>query len=740
MSAKLLSGFGASHSEKSRPYTTIDLAGIRALIDAPVCVDKLQAQWFIPSTLPTRTFKEQEMRGEFWMLWADLDENPPSLEAVADLIGPLECDYEIYTSRSATKELPKCRILIPLARPLSGTRWKFCQEILNDFLEVGGAIPDRSNERCAQLCFLPNRGAYFDSRSVRTGTHLDPESIWANALAKKGEVIARKEEEVRQRREAARARKASFKNGDSPSLIQAFNEAYLIEDILLRADYDQCGNRFRHPLSESGSFSASVKDDRVYTFSTSDPLYSNGQGAHDAFSAYTVLFAQGDVKQALQMAGDQMVFINGESWNSVQRREYFQEQQKEAFANAAESESTAATCDEPFSLDRFTLNGQSAQLEAQMLDDTFILGRIAIYGQSTAIYAPPNAGKTLITLALIVEGIEAGAVDGDKLYYINADDNFKGLVSKLKIAEQYGFKMIAPHFSAFKLDEFCNYLMKLVDGKSARGVVVILDTVKKFTDIMDKRVSTNFGKVIRAFVQAGGSVIMLAHVNKHRNEENKVVAAGTSDLIDDADCAYTLDTAEERQGIYLATFENKKSRGDVELSVAYRFHRHSGQSYEHLLSSVKRITGEELVESNRQKDLQISLEKNRELIHVLRSVMRDGFTLKGDIVKEAVERTGYGKDRFRKILFAHTGDRLGLGHFWTLTVGEKNAHYYRLLDSDDDLLGPDILADSESERIQLRGCSVHSIITLENTPRQRKLENSENWENRTVVHLRVGTP
>ena len=736
MSPSFVSGFGASHSEKSHPYTTIDLAGIRALVDTPACVDKLQAQWFIPSTLPTRTFKEQELRGDFWMLWADLDQAPPGLDAVADLLSLLKVDYEIYTSRSATQELPKCRILIPLAAQLSGARWRFFQEILNDLLERGNAIPDRTNERCGQLCFLPNRGSYYDTRVMRTGTHLDPESVWASDIAKKVEAITRKEEELRQRREDARARKATIKNGDSPSLIEAFNGAYLVEDILLRAGYDQCGDRFRHPLSESGSFSASVKDDRVHTLSTSDPLYSNGHGAHDAFSAYTVLFAHGEVKQALQMAGDQMVLINGEPWNSVQRREYFNEQQKEAFAKADTTESIQTTQDEPFSLDRFTLNGQSAQLEAQMLDDTFILGRIAIYGQSTAIYAPPNAGKTLITFALIVEGIKAGAIDGDKLYYINADDNFKGLVSKLKIAEQYGFKMIAPHFSEFKLDEFCNYLMKLVDDRSARGVVVILDTVKKFTDIMDKRVSTNFGKVIRAFVQAGGSVIMLAHVNKHRNEDNKVVAAGTSDLIDDADCAYTLDTAEERQGIYLATFENKKSRGDVELSVAYRFHRFSGQSYEHLLSSVKPITGEELVESNRQKDLLTSFEKNRELIQVLRGVIRDGFTLKGDIVKEAVERSGYGKDRFRKVLFTHAGDQMGPGYCWTVKVGEKNAHYYQLLD-DDWLLEQDILAPLEPKCIQLRGCNVSSIITLENTPGQRKLEDSENSENRTGLYLSV---
>jgi len=746
MSAQLLSGFGAHHSEKSRPYATIDLAGIRALVDAPPSVDKLAAQWLIPSTLLTRTFQEQEEDGEFWMLWADLDKEPLGLDRLAALMAPLACDYEIYSSRSATVESPKCRVLIPLNRPLTGSAWRLAQEVLNDTLEAGGAIPDRANERCGQLCFLPNRGAFYEVRSRRLGEYFDPMVFWGAGIEAKQTVLQEAEQAVRERRQLALARKASLSPRTTPSLIDAFNQAYPVEEILLCAGYAQRGARFRHMGSESGSYSASIQDGRVHTLSTSDPLYSSGQGAHDAFSAFSVLFAGGDTATALRLAGDEWLRIGDESWNAVQRREY-------AIAHAPEpidctqmlinsqqplaTVTAVASNDAKFTLDRFALNGQSSAMEAQMLEDAFILGRLAILGQSTAIYAPPNAGKTLLTLSLLIEGITAGTVNPENVYYINADDTFKGLVTKLKLAERHGFKMLAPHHKDFKLEEFCAYLLRLVADQTARGVIVVLDTVKKFTDIMDKRASTNFGKVVRSFIQAGGSVIMLAHVNKHRDEDNKVIAAGTSDIIDDVDCAYTLDAEEQAYGVYLATFENKKSRGDVQSKATYRYERHSGQQYEELLASVKAITDTELNQSNQAREIHQSQQANGELISILVGIMQEGIALKGEIVKEAVALSDYGKDKVRQVLRIHTGEYFLMGHYWTMTVGEKNAQSYALLkeyqkpikQSNADLQAVEQPESENSESTRKQPKPLENTKTAESGENEESAETTENEEN-----------
>ena len=80
----------------------------------------------------------------------------------------------------------------------------------------------------------------------------------------------------------------------------------------------------------------------------------------------------------------------------------------------------------PFDLSNFALNGRSSAMKKQMMEDKFILDGIAILGQWTVIYAPPNAGKTLITLRMLIDSINKGVIESSDIYYINADDNYNG--------------------------------------------------------------------------------------------------------------------------------------------------------------------------------------------------------------------------------------------------------------------------------------------------------------------------
>ncbi len=174
--AKFVSGEGQYHTdepgkENRRPYSVVTLADIREMVDCPPSVPKAKGRWFIPSTHLSRGKDQQIARGEYWMLWADLDTDPKPIDTVDEVVGGILafCDYEIYTSRSANVDRQKCRILVPLAAPLKPSEWVACQRQLNDDLEAAGLVPDRVNERLQQLCFLPNRGEFYASRSLRTG-------------------------------------------------------------------------------------------------------------------------------------------------------------------------------------------------------------------------------------------------------------------------------------------------------------------------------------------------------------------------------------------------------------------------------------------------------------------------------------------------------------------------------------------------------------------------------------------
>ena len=88
---------------------------------------------------------------------------------------------------------------------------------------------------------------------------------------------------------------------------------------------------------------------------------------------------------------------------------------------------------------------------------------MAILGQWTVIYAAPNCGKTLLAIWHLAESIKLGVVQPSKIFYVNADDTFRGMTEKLSYAEQHGFEMLVPGhkgFEASMVRKIMNGLMK----------------------------------------------------------------------------------------------------------------------------------------------------------------------------------------------------------------------------------------------------------------------------------------
>ena len=591
---KFCSGFGATQTDKNGPLPTLTWNDVTCLVDCPQDVDKPKAQWLIPSTLLKRQAKAQEAEGEYWMLWADIDESPPTIAKLAETIEGLikGCCFEIYTTKSATVGKPKSRVLIPLDQPLNCLEWQLCQQALNDELKLSGIKPDISNEKSAQLLFLPNRGEHYEVSSNRTGPYFDPLEAFSSEVAAKKKGIEAKELAVADGIKNAQLKRSERLTQGFESPIDAFNAAYPVEGVLLQAGYDQRGDQFRHPSSESGSFSASVKDKRVHALSSTDPLNTHGNGAHDAFSAFTVLFHNGDTSDAIKEACESL--LNG--WN----------EDKEMSANINVFDDGESPLEQLRSL---AANGNSKVMKQQMLDDKFVLAGIALLGQWTTIYAAPSSGKTLLTLKMLIQQVVAGEIIADNIHYVNADDNFKGAVEKLELLEPHAIRKLIPNQKGFSVDEFTKLMTDLIAENQAMGQIIVLDTLKKFTDLMDKKASTGFGKLARAFVGVGGTIITLAHTNKNRNEDGGRVFGGTSDIVDDCDCAYILDVTDpDANNKYRVTFTNIKSRGNVEQKVTFTFSKPKGCTYADLLNSVERLDGLAVEESNRAAGLSKDIE------------------------------------------------------------------------------------------------------------------------------------
>ena len=334
---------------------------------------------------------------------------------------------------------------------------------------------------------------------------------------------------------------------------------------------------------------------------------------------------------------------------------------------------------EPFSLDKFSLNGQLDEMRKKMLDDKFVLGQMAIYGQATVFYAPPNAGKTLLTLKLLIDGIESGAITGSDVFYVNADDNYKGLVNKGGLAEKHGFNMLSPGHNGFESKKFLEYLSRMVKEDSAKGKIIILDTLKKFTELMDKKAASDFMKVGREFIANGGTLILLAHTNKKRDAEGKVVFGGTSDIVDDVDCAYMLDAM--KAGPFDTTrtvlFENIKSCGDVVKSAGYSYLM-SAQSYDELIKSVQPIIEEEAAAAKLSDIFNHQLEKDAPVIAAVIEAIEQSINSKLGLVDYVHKTTGSSKKVINAVLTTYDGNNRHK-HKWQSLPGDKNAKVYSLL-------------------------------------------------------------
>ena len=566
---KVTSGIGQYHTnepdqtqpkKKLTPYLAIDWLEIQDRVDHPESVEKTQGQWLIPSTLPRRNAKAQEADGLFHLLWADLDKAPPSIPELAVILEGFigEADYEIYNTRSATEANQKARILIPVTDPLSSYEFKLLQQVLNDKFSAVGIEPDPANLGCSQVCYLPNAGAIYSSASRRDGKQLDPVIKWAKELC----YLCDKQDEQQAvlleatQRAVERRSALTLSNTVDPvkRLIGTFDQGYTPHELMLNCIYDQDGDSFRHPNSESGNYTATVRLDdqgvwRVNTLSTSDPLYTAGAGAHDAFSVFTVLYHGGDKKAAMIDAGDNWLTIGCESYNQAVQREY--QQKKDAsvpkidvteLLNPKVTSTVSAITDQATQADQvplaFKLVSAGEVMTREINFDWQIKGlfECRTYGQ---IFGATGSGKSFVVLDMaycIAAGIDYHGHEtkqGNVVYICG--EGFSGLNRRLKALQgKYNQDIGNNFFISEQPGAFMDATVtsNVCEAVKAVGDVslVIIDTLHRNMGDGDENSSSDFGKFLRnidTFLKPLGVTVLIIH---HSGHEATTRSRGTSSI------------------------------------------------------------------------------------------------------------------------------------------------------------------------------------------------------------------
>lgn len=342
--------------------------------------------------------------------------------------------------------------------------------------------------------------------------------------------------------------------------------------------------------------------------------------------------------------------------------------------NAAKNQSKNSQV-KTFPLDKYSLLGQSSELEKLSFAQVHILGELAILGQSTVLYAWPNTGKTLLVIYLLIESIKQGKINPSKLYYINVDDDLSGVIQKNSYAEEYGFHMLAEGHMNFTASDFLDLMSDMTANNQANGVIVVLDTLKKFANLMDKVNSTKLTKVVRGFVMKGGTVIALAHANKKPDSEGKPIFTGTTDILDDFDCAYRMYPINGDAELTTVEFDNIKRRGDVASIAAYSYSKENRISYTERLMSVQLVD-----ESTRcEQKLAEAIKSDAEVISVVSACISEGINTKMGLADAVSDRSGISKRNAIRVIERYTGTDI-LIHKWSFSVAARGAKIFTMLD------------------------------------------------------------
>jgi hypothetical protein len=239
--------------------------------------------------------------------------------------------------------------------------------------------------------------------------------------------------------------------------------------------------------------------------------------------------------------------------------------------------------------------------------------------------------------------------------------------------------MLTEGYNNFSANKFLATIKEMTENGDARGVIIILDTLKKFTDLMDKRGSTEFAKVLRAFSLKGGTVIGLAHTNKNADMDGNPIHAGTSDIPEDFDCCYLMKTVEGESDKTVVEFTNIKKRGNVDLSTAYSYSSEQGLSYDELLKSVEKVDAEELEPLKQQAEMK----SDSEITDIITALINAGTNTKMELVRATAERAKISRKNATKIIEKYTltgsWDDAPVQYLWEFKVGERGAKIYESL-------------------------------------------------------------
>ncbi len=297
------------------------------------------------------------------------------------------------------------------------------------------------------------------------------------------------------------------------------------------------------------------------------------------------------------------------------------------------------------------------ELDDMEIKEVDIVDGVFFMGQVLSIVARPNGGKTL----LAQHWASIMAQNGYRVIYIYEDADMNGYRMASMRGEEFGYSVMSSFANIGQTPQtILNRLREISErSESLHNVVVIVDTLKKFTEVLSKPENKAFFSLMRGVAMKEGSVLLLGHANKYLDDNGKLVYEGTGDMLSDVDSMYYLyDDGNKKADVRKATLIYEKGRAIAnkhEVSYEFDLSTYTARKLDYIVN-VKKIA----------MRMQFSETFEEEIIYIVSHLKQKPLQQK-DVVDLVSEEFGHGKNKIIGLL------RMLDGHNWeSYRVGERN--------------------------------------------------------------------
>ena len=283
-------------------------------------------------------------------------------------------------------------------------------------------------------------------------------------------------------------------------------------------------------------------------------------------------------------------------------------------------------------------------------EERFIFENLIINQHIVVICAEPNAGKTTI-----MNWVCSQVSETTDVRYINQDCSGSDLKAYQQFAQSNGFQLL--NFDITNTEDR-HFLETLESCDDLTNKLYVIDTLKKFVDLMGKSSVKAFMKRLRKLCNKGATFVLLAHTNKHKTNEGLPVYEGVGDVKSDCDELIYLLPQDNNDGSKTVTTLLDKTRGPLEpITFTIAPDR-----------SVSQSGYVDLVMENRRK-------ADDSIVQTISRVLEAGSKVQKDIVVDC-QSQGIGKRQTMRVLNYYSEGAMQL---WSKTKGENNSWVYELI-------------------------------------------------------------